>query len=206
MKAIDDLNSSELEILKEIGNIGAGNAITSLAKMISKRVDMEVPVTRILDFREIPSILGREDDIIVGILLPIVGDLRGFIMFVLNQSSAHSLVNILLGKQEIENSEDFSDIEISALKEVGNILVSSYISALSSLTNLRIVPQVPDISIDMAGAILSVPAINYGTVGDKVLYIETQFDDGTEKVVGEFFLISDVDSYGTLLRALGVTI
>lgn len=202
---IDDLNKSQIEVLGEIGNIGAGNAVTALAKMLDKRIDMAVPRVKILNFKDIPDILGNEEILIAGILLEVTGDIKGNIMFVLDLSSAHTLVNILMGKQELsQQAEDFNEIEISALKEVGNILAGSYLSALSMLTNTNIMPSVPDLCIDMAGAILSVPAVGFGSVGNSVLYIETEFTDGNEKVSGEFFLIPDVDSYEILLKALGV--
>ena len=104
----------------------------------------------------------------------------------------------------VDELTEFDEIELSALKEIGNILASSYLSAMSSLTSLSILPSVPDIAIDMAGAILSVPAIEFGKVGDTVLYIETEFSEGSTKVVGDFFLIPDVESYEILLKALGV--
>ena len=202
---IDDLNKNQIEVLGEIGNIGAGNAVTALAKMLDKRIDMAVPRVKILDFKEIPDILGNEEILIAGILLEVTGDIKGNIMFVLDLSSAHTLVNILMGKQELtQQADEFNEIEISALKEVGNILAGSYLSALSMLTNTNILPSVPDLCIDMAGAILSVPAVGFGSVGNSVLYIETEFTDGNEKVSGEFFLIPDVDSYEVLLKALGV--
>ena len=201
---VDELNTKQLDVLREIGNIGAGNAVTALAKMLNKRVDMAVPAIKVLDFKDIPEILGSSEVIIAGILLGVTGDLKGNIMFVMDIESAHVLVNILMGRQDISQDSEFSEIEISALKEVGNILAGSYLSALSILTNLSILPSVPDLCIDMAGAILSVPAIGFGAVGDSVLYIETQFTDGTEKVEGEFFLIPDADSYEILLKALGV--
>lgn len=201
---IDELNTNQLDVLREIGNIGAGNAVTALAKMLNKRVDMSVPKIKILNFKEIPDILGNSEALIAGILLGVTGDLKGNILFVLDLASAHTLVNILMGRQGLSQEAEFNEIEVSALKEMGNILAGSYLSALSMLTNLNILPSVPDLCVDMAGAILSVPAIGFGSVGETVLYIETQFTDGTEKVAGEFFLIPDVDSYETLLKALGV--
>lgn len=201
---IDDLNTNQLDVLREVGNIGAGNAVTALAKMLNKRVEMSVPKIKILNFKDIPDILGSGDILIAGILLEVTGDIKGNIMFVLDIESAHVLVNILMGRQEVTKEGEFNEIEISALKEVGNILAGSYLSALSMMTNLNILPSVPDLCIDMAGAILSVPAIGFGSVGDTVLYIETQFTDGAEKVAGEFFLIPDIDSYEILLKALGV--
>jgi len=203
-KAIGDLKDNELDILKEIGNIGAGNAITALAKLLSKRVDMSVPRIKILDFKDIPEILGDPEMQVAGILLGMNGDLTGSILFILRLEAAHALVNILMGRQDISQGIEFNEIEISALKETGNILAGSYLSALSTMLNLNITPSTPELCIDMAGAILSVPAIAFGSWGDSVLYIENKFSDGNQDVGGEFFLIPDLQSYEELLRALGV--
>jgi len=199
----NNLSNMHIDVLREIGNIGAGNAVTALAKMLNKKVDMEVPKVKILDFREVNDILGSAEITVVGILLNVQGDLTGSIMFILSLDAAHVLVNMLMGKP-LDDSSEFNEIEISALKEIGNILAGSYLSALSSLTNLKIMPSVPDIAVDMAGAILSVPAIEFGKVGDSVLYIETEFSEGSTRVIGDFFLVPDIDSYEILLKALGV--
>lgn len=200
---IDKLNNLQMDVLREIGNIGAGNAATALAKMINKKVDMDVPKVKVLEFMNVNDILGGAEKLVVGILLRVTGDLTGNIMFILDYAAAHILVNMLMGKS-VEDIGDFDELDMSALKEIGNILSGSYLSALSSLANLTILPSVPDIAIDMAGAILSVPAIEFGKVGDTVLYIETQFSEGSTKVVGDFFLVPDVESYDILLKALGV--
>jgi len=205
---MNDLNNLHLDVLKELGNIGAGNAATALAKMIDKKINMNVPETKVLEFSRISALLGGAEITVTGILLSVTGDVKGNIMFILRESAAHKLVNLLLGQEDkddvdLENSE-FNEIELSALKEIGNILASSYLSALSTLTNLRMYPSVPDIAIDMAGAILSVPAIEFGKVGDTVLYIETEFSEGMKKIVGDFFLVPEIDSFDTLLKALGV--
>ena len=203
VKGIDELSNLQLDVLKEIGNIGAGNAATALAKMLNRKIDMEVPRAKILEFKEVSETLGGAELPVVGILLKVNGDLTGNIMFILQQKAATMLVNMLMGRP-VDVIEDFSELDISALKEIGNILAGSYLSALSTLTNLKIFPSVPDLAIDMAGAILSVPAIQFGKVGDTVLYIETEFSDGDDKVVGDFFLVPDLDTYDVLLKALGV--
>lgn len=201
--SFDELNNLQMDVLKEIGNIGAGNAVTSLAKMIDKKVDMAVPKARILGFDKVNQILGGEEMLVVGILLSVTGDITGNMMFILDIHAARQLVNILLDTKD-NDSIEFNEFELSALKEIGNILTASYLSALAGLTNLRILPSVPQLAIDMAGAILSVPAIEFGKVGDSVLYIETEFSEGTTKVFGDFLLIPDVESYEVLLKALGV--
>jgi chemotaxis protein CheC len=197
------LNYFQLDVLKEIGNIGAGNAATALAKMLDKKVDMKVPQIRIMRFDEVSEVLGGAETQVVGILLGIQGDISGSMMFVLDLPSSKLLVNILMGKPA-ESDLEYDDLTRSALAEIGNILAGSYLSALSNLTNLKIMSGVPALAIDMAGAILSVPAIEFGKTSDTVLYIENEFTDGQDSVIGDLFLVPDEQSYGQLLKALGV--
>lgn len=202
-ESVEQLNSQYLDILQEIGNIGAGNATTALAKMIDKKVDMDVPKVRILEFKEIGDILGGEENLVVGILFNVIGDINGMMMYVLEQKSAHTLVNILMGR-DIKSMDDFTDMDFSALQELGNILASSYLTSLSTLTKLRVMPLSPQMAFDMAGAILSVPAIEFGKVDDRVLFIESSIDDGNEAIGGYFILVADINSFKIILKALGV--
>ena len=203
-KNFDAFNSMVIDVLSEVGNIGAGNAATALAKMINKKVDMNVPKVNVLNLSEVPELLGGAENEVCGIFFKIEGDIDGSIMFLLSVESAFTLVDLLMPREE----KTFDDFTISALQEIGNILSGSYISSLSGLTNLKIVISVPSIAIDMAGAILSVPAIQFGMMGDKILIIENQFIECEENksVQGYFLLIPDMDSYETLLSSLGVMI
>lgn len=196
------MDSMVLDVLKEIGNIGAGNAATALAKMINKKVDMQVPKVNVLDFPEVPELLGGAEKRVCGIFFKLEGDIEGSIMFLLNIEDALSLVNLLMPREE----NTFDEFTVSALQEIGNILSGSYISSLSGLTNLNIKISVPSIAIDMAGAILSVPAIEFGQVSDTILIIENEFIEleEDESVKGYFFLIPDLDSYETLFGSLGI--
>lgn len=197
-------NNLVIDVLREIGNIGAGNAATSLAKMIDKKIDMKVPVVKLLGFDEVPELLGGAENVVSGIFFKIEGDITGSIMFVLDHSSAINLVDLLMPR---ENAE-FDEFTISALKEIGNILSGSYIASLSGLTNLQIKISIPAIAIDMAGAILSVPAIHFGQMSDNVMIIQNEFIEtvGQKSVDGYFFLIPDMESYETLLGSLGVSL
>lgn len=199
----ENLDSTHIDVLREIGNIGTGNAITALAKMLNRKVDMDVPKVKVMKFKDVSEILGGAEIPVVGLLLNVEGDISGSIMFILKMDAAHILVNMLM-KRRLEECREFGEMELSALQEIGNILASSYLSSLSSLTGLSIMPSVPELAIDMAGAILSVPAIQFGEVGVSVLYIETGFFEGSTRVVGDFFLVPDIDSYGVLLKSLGV--
>lgn len=200
-----DLNHMDgiyFDVLREIGNIGAGNATTALAQLLNTKVDMLVPKVSLLDFAEVGSAMGGEEQIMAGIYQVVEGDISGSIMFLLEERSARELVGKLMGT-EVDDSESFTEMEVSALKEIGNIITGSYLSSLSTLTNLKIISSIPDISIDMAGAILSVPAIEFGTLGDKILLIATEFTDDV-KLEGYFVLVPDLESYDKILTALGM--
>ena len=196
---LDNLNQEFYDVLREIGNIGAGNATTALAQMLGCKVDMAVPQVRLLEFSEVGTIMGGEEQIMAGIYLMVEGDITGSILFLLNKESARKLIAKLMGMETV--GEELSEMEQSALKEIGNIITASYLNSLSMLTQLVIYPSVPALSIDMAGAILSVPAIEFGTMGDKLLLIQTQFFEGLD---GYFILVPDLDSYDKILGALGM--
>ncbi|QEK12251.1 chemotaxis protein CheC [Crassaminicella thermophila] len=200
--SIEEMNNMQLDVLKEVGNIGAGNATTALAVMLNRKIDMNVPKVEILEFNEVVELLGGADVPICGVYFHVDGDLTGNIMFMLTMDSSKLLANMLLFKENKTKALD--EIEQSALKEIGNILSSAYISSLTTLTGLNMKISVPSLSMDMAGAILSVPIIQYGQVGDKVLVIETEFNEGDNDIKGFFFLIPDVDSFDVLLKSLGV--
>ncbi len=203
---MDQFNIDSMEqyydVLKEIGNIGAGNATTALSQLINCKVDMKVPQVKVLTFSEVGEMMGGEEQIMAGIYLCVEGDITGSIMFLLEQNSAKHLVSKLMGI-EIGQSDDLDEIQISALKEIGNIITGAYLNSLSTLLNLCIYPSVPDMTIDMAGAILSVPAIEFGTLGDKILLIQTQFSDDID-IDGYFILVPDMESYKKILTCLGI--
>ena len=201
-----DLNNMDgiyYDVLREIGNIGAGNAATSLAQMLQTKVDIKVPKIDLLDFSEVGEAMGGEELLMAGIYLGIEGDITGSIMFLLEEKAAHDLVSKLMGMPEAPEDQPFNEIEISALNEIGNIITGAYLNSLSTLTNMKIIASVPDLCIDMAGAILSVPAIEFGEMGDKMLMIETAFTDDKE-MNGYFILVPDLPSYEKLLTSLGM--
>lgn len=200
-----DLNNMDgvyFDVLREIGNIGAGNATTALAQMLDTKVDMLCPKVSLLDFSEIGEAMGGEEQIMAGIYQVVEGDIHGSIMFLLEKSSARALVGKLMGTS-VDADGDFDEMELSALKEIGNIITGSYLSSLSTLTNLKIISSIPDVSIDMCGAILSVPAIEFGALGDKILLIATEFTDDV-KLEGYFILVPDLESYDKILTSLGM--
>lgn len=201
---LEDVNNMYFDVLKEIGNIGAGNATTAIANMLGLKIDMKVPNVALLSFQELTTAICPEEEVVVAIFLEVTEDIDGSMMFIMQRESARYLVNILMMKQG-EESLDFDEMEQSALKEIGNIIAGSYLNALSTLTNLKIAPSIPYLSIDMAASILSVPAIMFGKYGDNALMISTEFGDDV-KIDGHFILLPEPDSYDKILRSLGIPV
>ena len=203
---LNQLNDIQYDVLREIGNIGAGNATTALSQMLNQKMDMSVPKVALVPFNEISDVMGSEDQTVVGIMLGFEGDVEGMMMFLFDTKSAHHLVNTLMMRDKedgVEEGAEFSDMDMSALNEIGNIVSGSYLTAISKLTNLKMISTVPEMTIDMIGALLSVPASEFGRYGDKLLLIQSQFGE-LDFVNGYFLMIPELNSYDKLLESLGV--
>jgi chemotaxis protein CheC len=198
-----DLADFQMDVLKEVGNIGAGHAATALSTLLDKPIDMLVPKVLMLPFEEICESVGGAETVVLAIFLRVEGDAPGNMFFVLNLESANNMLRHLIGFDE--NVEvPYTEMELSALNEIGNILAGSYLSSLADFTQLHMLPTVPSLSIDMAGAILSYGLLQFGRMGDQALLIDTKFLEGENEVQGHFFLIPDPDSFATIFEALGV--
>ena len=202
--SLDNVNEMYMDVLKEIGNIGAGNATTAIAGMLGTQMKMNVPSVKLMDASKLGDAICPEEETIVGIFLVVKDGITGSMMFIMKMESAHFLVNKLMGREQTYN-EPFDEMDLSAMKEIGNIIAGSYLSALAGMTNLVISPSVPYIAVDMAASILSVPAIQFGQYGDNALFIETEFGDDV-LMDGYFILMPEPESYTKILSALGIQI
>ncbi|WP_090586028.1 MULTISPECIES: chemotaxis protein CheC [unclassified Paenibacillus] len=192
-----------MDVLKEVGNIGAGHAATALSKLLDKPVDMLVPKVRMVPFEEIADSVGGAEQVVIAIFLRVEGETPGNLFFILSLDSAKRLLRNLVGI-EVLSDEGYTEMELSALNEIGNILAGSYLSSLADFTQLNMQPTVPSLAIDMAGAILGYGLLQFGQMGDQALLIDTKFLDGQEEVEGHFFLIPDPESFEKIFVALGV--
>ena len=200
--SLEDVNNIYVDVLREIGNIGAGNATTAIASMLGLRIDMNVPKVELMDASKLGSAICPEDEIIVGIFLEVQTDIEGSMMFLLKMGSAQYLVNKLM-MRDADYKAEFDEMDLSALKEIGNIIAGSYLSALSTMTNLVISPSIPYLAVDMAASVLSVPAIEFGQYGDYALLIQTEFGDDV-MINGYFILMPEQQSYDKILKGLGL--
>lgn len=194
-----DLTPIQLDALREVGNIGTGNAATALSQLINKKVDMTVPAINIVPFDDIFSSIGG-DEIVVGVIVRILGDTPGNILFIFEKDTALDLVETLTGQKE----EYLSEMGNSVICEIGNIISSSYMNAIAKFTNLCIMPSVPAVTYDMLGAILSTTFIESGQFDDYVLDIETLFIENNSEISGHFYYVPMPGSLEKILSTLGI--
>lgn len=195
-----NFNPMQLDALKEIGNIGAGNAATALSQLINKKVDMSVPAVNIISFKEIFSRIGGEE-LVVAVIVRVLGDTPGNILFVFEHQTALEMIEDLTGIRD----KQINEMGSSVLCEIGNIISSSYMNAIAKFTNLVIMPSVPAVTIDMLGAILSTTFIESGQYDECVLDIETIFlKDKIKNIGGHFYYIPMPGSLEKMLNTLGV--
>ncbi len=199
-----DLTEVQLDALKEVSNIGMGHAATALSQMIGQRITLRVPRVSVTEINAVPDHLGGAETLLVGITLQILGDARGNIMLLFPQESARRLLGCLLNRDERRLEMD--ELEVSALKEVGNILASTYLSAIGSLLHKTLIPSVPLLAYDMAGAVVDYVLIDLSQEGHLALMVETDFSapgTGDENHIrGHFFLMPDPQTLDIFLRML----
>ena len=203
----DDSLTKYLDVFREIGNIGAGNAATALAGLLNRRISMSVPDASEVPFSDIANVLDGPETLVAGVLISFSGDLNGYNLLLLGMKDAMMILSQVLNEPLRDCTEpDFqlTEMERDTILEISNILVGSFLSAIASFTGLSFIPSVPQISVDMLGAIISIATIEYGTIGDSVLFLKTQLDDVEGEISGHFFLIPDYSSYKILLKSLGL--
>jgi len=194
-----ELSTTQLDVLQEVGNIGAGNAATALSELLNEKVDMSVPAVKIIPFDNIFSSIDVEE-VVIGVIVRVLGDIPGNILFTLEKDTALKIISKLIGKEQTLITE----IGDSALREIGNIISSSFMNAIAKLTNLDVRPSVPAVALDMMAAILSTTFIESGQFDEYVLDLETNFLQENQKIRGHFYYIPMPGSLEKILNSLGV--
>lgn len=198
-----ELKDYQLDGIKEISNIGGGHAATVLSQLINKRVMVSVPKVHLVSSEDIPRIISEDDEIVTGVLLKFLGDLTGRTLLVFPRDQSMLLVDMMMGREE-GSTTILTDIEQSAIKEVANIVISSYLTALSDFLNMLILPSVPNLVIDVASAVLTSAYLDFSMDKDVVFCVETEFEfpDDQESLKGFLFLLPDPVSLNKLLEFL----
>ncbi len=204
MKDYTDLNNMQIDALKEISNIGAGNAATSLSIMLNRKIDMSVPHAKVAPFAQIVEIVGGADKEVVGGYMQVEGDMPMGILFLLPFDQVMFFMDILFTGIQKE-SHAWTELHASAFNEIVNILAGSYLNVLSMFTQAKLEPSVPQMAIDMAGAILGEVLQQIGNVSDYALVIENIFIEQEKEITGHFFFLPEPETLEVLMKALGVS-
>ena len=204
IKNYDQLSSLEIDTLREIGSIGTGNAATALSQMMNKPVRITLPEVRIMEYNEAIEWIGGPEEVTAGVLVKMSGDIGGIMLSVQKLELVNVVLNAMLG-ENIDSYENLTELERSAMIEIGNIMISTFINALSGLANVDIKLTVPAFAVDMQGAILTVPMAEYGGMSDYLMAIGGNFVCDGKEVPCHLILSPDLRSLDFLLRKLGVS-
>lgn len=199
----DNLTSIQVDALKEIGNVGSGNAAVALSQILNHTVKMDVPTVEILGYEETINMLGGPEEIASAVLVELVEGMNGMMLFIQQKDFLGSVLNTLLSK-ELTSFEEMDEMDASAIMEVGNILLSSYVTAISNFAGFKIDISVPAHTVNMIGGILSVPIVEMAEETDKMLMIHGYFIIDGQKISSNILLIPDMESLNKLLESLGV--
>ena len=203
IKSYEEMNELEMDILKEIGSIGGGNAATAMSSMLNAKVNMSLPGVEILGFNEALDHLGDPEELVAAIFVEMSGELSGIMLFVLTKEFSDEILFRMLGKAD----SDFlalDEIDSSVLIEIGNIVISSYITAMASLTGVNVELSVPQLALNMLGGIMSVPIAMMGQHSDRIMMITGEFKIDGKALNSNMLLLPDVESLNVLMKKLGV--
>jgi len=204
MEDVTTLTKIQLDALREVGNIGCGNAASAMAQFLNRKIDMAVPSATILDFKDIPALLGGAGTEVMGIFLKVLGEISGRFLLLIPAKTSIKLLRTLIPGCKIEDPLKMSELESSCMREVGNILAGAFLNALSALTQTTMLNSLPSMAFDMAGALIDSVVADMTAVSDKVLMIETSFIESEEDLRIHIFLLPEPKSLTLLLQKIGV--
>jgi chemotaxis protein CheC len=205
IRSFADLNEIYVDAIQEIGNIGAGNAATSLGVMLNEDVAISVPQVRIEDFDDVVRSVGGFEEMCVAVLVNFSGEMSGVVLFILSIEDAKGITDVL-AEEEDDGLPGLSEMKLSGIKELGNILGSSYMGSIATLTGMKINLSIPHVAIDMAGAILAVPIAEYGAADNRVMFIEERFSTKERRFHSHVIMFTDIETLGDIMTRLGLHI
>jgi len=199
------LTEFQKDALKEMGNIGAGSAATALSQLLGKDIKLAVPEVTMVAVEKIAETFKSRDEIAAAVYMRIFGEVQARALMIFPQDRVLFLMDLLM-KRELGTTREFGETEQSALKEIGNIIISSYLNALAKFIGLNSVPSVPALAVDMVGAIFQTVSAELAEMGKEALLIETEMTEETTKLTNKMFLIPDEEAMKKILKALDNTV
>ena len=205
MEDVRDLKALQLDALCEVANIGAGHAATALSQLTKRKIMISVPQITVTSIEEVPELMGDADAPVAAVLMHMLGDLTGRTLLMFPEPDARLLCD-LLNKREIGTTTHFAELERSSLKEAANILGGACLNALADFMGMMLMPSVPSLVIDLAGAVLTSAYLNFGHDRDFILCVQTDFEfqDVRQTLTGQFLLLPDLASLKAIFDAIRV--
>lgn len=197
----EDVDDVSRDLMKEIGSIGIGNAATALSSLLGTGVKMTIPEVKILGYNEAVDSLGHPEELVSGVLVQMSGDVSGVMLFVMKLDFINEVLGYVIQKRIADYSE-MGEMEASAVTEVGNIIISSYILSLSKLADMSISLSVPGFAINMLGGIMTVPMAELGYESDKLMMITGKCVIGGRRVESNLLMLPDISSLNFLMDRL----
>ena len=205
IKSYSDINEMHIDVLREIANIGSGNAASSLSRMLNHSVNISIPHIGIKGFNEAYEVLGGAEAIMVGTLLMLTGGVNGMMMFLLPVEVVCDLVNMLMFT-DIKSHEEIDEMGYSVINEVSNIMSASFVTAIADMTDLVIDISPPEAALDMLGSLMSVPSIYFAKMSDTLLLIQNELEIEGKKTSASVLMLPDMESLEKLMTSLGIDI
>jgi chemotaxis protein CheC len=202
----DALGERQLDALREVGNIGAGTAATALSRMVGTPVHIGIPRVSLLPVERVADHVGGGESVVAAVLLEVTGDAPGHMLVLMREAAAHRLAAVLMGRAGAgpRPPGPFTEMELSALQEVGNVLTSAYLGALSQLTGLRLEPTPPAVGVDMAGALVGAALAEVALTSPTALLIDSGFGGDGEDAAGDVLFLPTEEGLATVLGRLGL--
>ena len=192
-----------LDVLREIGNIGSGNAATSLSSMLNATVDIEVPTISLINYENVSQYLGGKDNEVIGLALGLEEDIDGVMLHVVQPKFASRIINAFYPK-DIQTLADINEMDLSAIKETSNITTAAYVNSIAAMTNSFINITPPTEYLDTVENVLKSVSNRFDAIGNQVLYIDENLFIGGTEIKSSMILILEIESLQKLFDKLGI--
>ena len=199
----EDLTPIQMDVLQEVGNIGSGNAAAALSNLISKNVEIEMANVKIVEFQEAIDQAGGAERVVAGVLSRMVGNIEGMILLFIDRNFINTVISSFSDKK-VSNLLELREEEISALSEIGNIMGGAYVSAIGTLTGIEAALEAPILQVDMVGALMSLPVVEFGEIDDKILYIDKHLHIDGKEMNADLLMIPAIGSLAKIMEKLGL--
>ncbi len=204
MREPSEINAFYQDAFQELGNIGAGNAATALSQLVGRTIHTSVPKVMIVPIEQVPDIVNGTDRIVAGIYLKIFGDIPAKMLLTFAHTDLLALTDLLMG-QPVGTSNLLNEMRLSALKELGTILTGSFLNALAKFLDMRLIPSVPALAIDLFPAVLDTLLVELSEEARYALLIQTEIHETETKLSGNIFLIPEPDALDVIIEAIKKT-